>query len=86
VPSINDIQIDACLIIDGIAFEAIKDKGINRVIATDLSNPSNKASFVIRGQDLILSVSSFREQARERALLEAVRINNALLIDEVQCA
>jgi hypothetical protein len=49
MPNVNDIQLTACLIIEGIAFEAVKDTGVKRVIATDLNNPSHKASFVVRG-------------------------------------
>jgi len=48
-----------------------------------LQNTDNKASFIVRGHELVLSVSSFREQAREQALSDAVRINSHMLIDEV---
>jgi hypothetical protein len=84
MPSIDEIQKNASLIIEGIAFEEIKNE--KKILAIDLNNTSYKASFVVRGQDLILSVSSFREKTREQAMLEAVRINNELLIDEVQWA
>ena len=63
-----------------------KTEGINKLLATDLENSGYKASFVLRGQHLDLSVSSFRDPIRELHLLEAVKINNTLLIDEVCCA
>ena len=80
------ILLNACLIIEGIAFEVEKTEGINKLLATDLENSGYKASFVLRGQHLDLSVSSFRDPIRELHLLEAVKINNTLLIDEVCCA
>jgi hypothetical protein len=83
---INPILSNACAIVEGIAFEVIKDKTPIRLLATDLDDPNNIASFIIRERDLILSVSSFREPSREQSLMDAIRINAALLRDEVQYA
>jgi len=77
---------NACAIVEGIAFEVASNLGNSIILASDLYNPAYKASFVVRGRDIVLSVSSFREASREFALMEAVRINNALLIDEVHSA
>ena len=81
---IKPIYINACLIVEGIAF--LVDRNENKQLAIDTENEKQKASFTIRGHDLILSVSSFHEKEREQVMMEAVKINNALLIDEVQCA
>ena len=81
---INPILLNACLIIEGIAFEISSDK--RKILVTDLNNPNHKASFVFRENDLILSVSSFRENSREKAMIEAVHINAELLLDEVRNA
>ena len=80
---ISPILLDACVIVDGIAFEAVNIDNQKKLLATDLTHPTYKASFVVRGNEVILSVSSFQEHDREKALLEAVHINNALLLDEV---
>jgi hypothetical protein len=80
------ISKNACLIVEGIAFEVASGTEKTMLSATDLSNLNYKASFAIRGREFVLSVSSFREKEREQAMLEAVRINSALLLDEVQCA
>ncbi|MCL1877548.1 MAG: hypothetical protein FWF80_01690 [Defluviitaleaceae bacterium] len=80
----DQISLNAHTIVEGIAFEVINDKNTNKILASDLLNPSYKASFVVRGGDLILSVSSFREHTREQALHDAIRINARMLIDEVQ--
>jgi len=80
---VNPTLINACLVIEGIAFEVVKNSDEKRIFVTDINNPCHRASFVVRGRDLVLSVSSFREKPREKAMLEAVRINNALLLDEV---
>ena len=74
---------NANVIIEGIAFEAMVDAGTKKILASDLYNQNHKASFIVRGQELVLSVSSFREQEREQALMEATKINSRLLIDEV---
>jgi len=71
----------AYAIIDGIAFEIINNEGTNKILAYDLYDLSQKASFALRDGNLILSVSSFK--TREQALMDAVRINNRLLLDEV---
>jgi hypothetical protein len=83
---IDSICVNAFIIVEGVAFEVIKNDGIIKIIATDLENPENKASFIKRGHDLIMSASSFREHAREQALLDAVRINNNLLTNGVDYA
>jgi len=83
---INQIIMNANVIIEGIAFEVINENGIKKILASDLYNPSYRASFVVRGQELILSVSSFREYAREQVLSEAIRINSHLLLSEAQDA
>ena len=83
---IEPLLLSACVIIDGIAFEVVNDMETKKLFATDLLDLSNKASFVIRGQELVLSVSSFCEKSREQALLEAISINYMLLIDEVKNA
>ena len=80
---ISPVLLNSCAIVDGIAFEVVKADNQNRLLATDLTCPEHKASFVVRGRELILSVSSFQKHDRELALLEAVQINNALLLDEV---
>ena len=80
---ISHILMNACVIVDGIAFEATKIEGQRRLLATDLTRINYKASFILRGREFVLSVSSFQELDREKALLEAVHINNALLLDEV---
>ena len=69
MPDISPILLDACAIVDGIAFEAVKINSQKRLLATDLTHPKYKASFVVRGREFVLSVSSFHEQSRERALL-----------------
>jgi len=73
--------INACLVVDGISFEVINDTVTNKLLATDLTNLSNKASLIVREGELVLSVSSFRNEERERALLEAAKINRAYLLD-----
>jgi len=84
---VNKIAMNAHAIIDGIAFEIVNDMvGAIKILASDLYNPTYKASFVVRGDELVLSVSSFREHGREQALIEATRINSRLLVDEVQSA
>jgi len=83
---IKKIQLNACLIVEGIAFEIITSDGQIKLIATDLDNPNYKASFVLWEHELILSVSSFREKNREQALFNSICINKALLIDEVKNA
>ena len=80
---ISPILLNACIIVDGIAFEAVRIENRAKLLATDLTHPNHKASFVVRGKQLVLSVSSFQEHHREKALLEAIHINNALLLDEV---
>ena len=82
----NPIIHNACIIVEGIAFEITNDNNIKKILASDIYNPNYKASFVLRNHDLILSVSSFREKEREQVLLEAVHINSSILIDEVQNA
>jgi len=82
----DPIMANACTIIDGIAFEVVTDNGVKKLLANDLYNPNYKASFAVIGGNLVLSVSSFREQVREQAMLDAVRINGSLLLDEVQNA
>ena len=83
---IEKIVSNACVIVDSIAFEVAADESTKRITATDLNNPAARASFIKRGENLVLSVSSFVKPARESALLDAVRINQQLLIDEVQSA
>jgi len=83
---INPVAMNACTIVEGIAFEVIDDIKTKKILASDLHNPSYKASFIVRGRDLVLSVSSFREQSREQALMEAIRINSPMLIEEVRSA
>lgn len=82
----TDILLNACLIVDGIAFEAKTMESQKRLLATDLTCPNYKASFVVRGREFVLSVSSFHKPDREKALLEAINLNNALLLDEVNNA
>ena len=53
---------------------------------TDISKPDFKAMFYVRDNALHMSVSSFRSARREQELLQAVRINERLLVDEVQNA
>ncbi|MCL2378590.1 MAG: hypothetical protein FWC77_05635 [Defluviitaleaceae bacterium] len=79
----HQIMMNAHTIVEGIAFEIVGDTGTRKVLASDLHNPSYKASFVVRGQELVLSVSSFREKSREQALNNAIRINSRMLLDEV---
>jgi len=74
---------NACVIIEGIAFEVVNNSETKVILASDLYNSDYKASFIVHERDIVLSVSSFREQLREQALMEAVRINNHLLVDEV---
>jgi len=80
---LSQIEMNACTVVEGIAFEVANKIGTKTILAHDLYNTSNKASFTVRGHELVLSVSSFREPSREQALMEAVRINSPLLIDEV---
>jgi len=77
------IAMNAHSIVEGIAFEVVNDAGTKKILVHDLNNPNYKASLVVRGEELVLSVSSFRKQNRESALIEALRINNRLLLDEV---
>ncbi|MCL2578095.1 MAG: hypothetical protein FWE27_08620 [Defluviitaleaceae bacterium] len=61
---VNPIHLNACLIVAGIAFEISKKSNAKKIIlAVDLDNPSYKASFIVHGRELILSVSSFRDKA-----------------------
>jgi len=83
--SANQIMINAPIIIEGIAFDVVSDTA-KKLLARDLYNPNNKASFVVRGQELVLSVSSFCDKSREQALSDAIRINTRMLVDEVQNA
>jgi len=81
-----EIIMNAQVIIEGIAFEVVEESGMKKILASDLQNPDYRASFVIHGNDLVMSVSSFRENEREQALIEAISINSHLLMDEVQSA
>ena len=83
---ISPVLLASCVIVDGIAFEVVKADNQNRLLATDLTCPEHKASFIVRGRELVLSVSSFQRRDREKSLLEAIRINTALLLDEVNNA
>ena len=66
---VPDLLKNAYVIVDGIAFEYIHIT--NRIIATDLNHPSYKASFAIRGLNLVLSVSTFSD-TRESTLMGIV--------------
>jgi len=77
---------NASVIVDGIAFEVSDDGNRKKIIAKDLQNPAHRASFCVQGNCLVMSVSSFREPEREQALIDAVRINSRLLMDEVHSA
>lgn len=79
----NENLMNADVIIEGIAFKALVDKNSKRILANDLYNPNYKASFVAQNNELLMSASSFREEKREHALIEAVKINQHLLIETV---
>ena len=83
---IATILLKACVIVNGIAFEVTKADGHPKLLATDVNRPECRASFAVRAGDFILSVSSFKEPEREAALMNAIRINNVLLMDEVKNA
>ena len=83
---IQNVIEKAFLIIDGIAFETAINDEPKKILVTDLNNPIYRASFVMQQGEFTLSVSSFKRDEREQAMLDAVRINHALLIDEVRSA
>ena len=82
----EELQTRACVIVDGLAFEVVAYNEQPRLMVTDMSKPDYKAMFYMRDNALYMSVSSFRSASRERDLLQAVRINERLLVDEVQNA
>ena len=82
----EELQASACVIVDSLAFEVVVYNEQPRLMVTDIKNPDYKAMFYLRDNALYMSVSSFRSTSREQDLLQAVRINERLLVDEVQNA
>ena len=84
--NVDELQANACVIVDSLAFEVVTYNEQPRLLVTDVSKPDFKAMFYVRDNALYMSVSSFRSAGREQELLQAVRINERLLVDEVQNA
>ena len=68
----EELQANACVIVDGLAFEVVEYNEQPRLMATDIKNPDYKAVFCIRDNTLCMSVSSFRSASREQDLLQAI--------------
>ena len=82
----EELQANACLIVDSLAFEVVEYNEQPRLMVTDMSKPDYRAMFYLRDNALYMSVSSFRSTCREQDLLKAILINERLLVDEVQNA
>ena len=83
---VEELQANACVIVDSLAFEIVVHNEQPRLMVTDISKPDYKAMFYLRDNALYMSVSSFRSVCREQDLLHAIRINERLLVDEVKNA
>ena len=84
--NVDELQKNACVIVDNLAFEVVTYNEQPRLLVTDISKPDFKAMLYVRDNALYMSVSSFRSTRRELELLQAVRINERLLVDEVRNA
>ena len=47
----DSIVMNACAIVENIAFEVISNMESKKILASDFDNPSYKASFVVRGRE-----------------------------------
>ena len=83
---LEKLHANACVIVDNLAFEVVGFNEQQVLRVTDMSNLDYKAMYYKRGDNLYLSVSSFRCPKREKDLLSAVQINERLLVDEMRNA